>query len=60
MRNLAEYPITKEEVVEALKDAKANLNPELIGDLRPVIYQDLIDMIDLVWVGIHGLRDFKE
>jgi hypothetical protein len=48
MRNLISYPITREEVVEFLKDLELVTsfeNTQLIGDVRPSIVDALLDLV---------------
>jgi hypothetical protein len=46
MRNLAEYPLTRDEVLECLNRLRAELNPELIGDMTPLILRHAISVIE--------------
>jgi hypothetical protein len=46
MRNLLEYPITKEEIVECLAElARTFDNLELCGDMRPLLLKRAIKII---------------
>jgi hypothetical protein len=45
MRNLIEFPITLNEVIECLERCKAECNPDLIGDMRPVLLQRAIQIV---------------
>lgn len=49
MRNLQEYPITVDEVIECLKDLKKALSPEitqLCGDMRPLLLDEAIKIVE--------------
>jgi hypothetical protein len=45
MRNLLEYPVTRDEVLECLTRLRADLNPELIGDMTPVLLDHAIAIV---------------
>ncbi len=49
MRNTKEYPITRDEIVICLRDLSLELTNdrpmELIGDMRPLLLQKAIDII---------------
>ncbi len=50
MRNIREYPITKDEIVECLKTMVADLkqlneDQMACGDMRPLLLQKAIDII---------------
>lgn len=37
MRNVLQYPVTKQEVIHAIDEAlRTTFNPDLIGDIRPL------------------------
>jgi hypothetical protein len=42
MRNLKEYPVTLDEIVECLQAFKAECDPELVGDMRPTLLDHAI------------------
>lgn len=44
MRNISEYPVTQEEVLQALQDAYHDFG-HAIGDLRPMIFSDLAERL---------------
>lgn len=45
MRNIAEYPITHEEVIKCLKEFQAGLDHERIGDLRGLMLEKAIHLV---------------
>lgn len=48
MRNLAEFPITTEEIIACLEDVAKDLSYErtqLVGDLRPELLKRAIDIV---------------
>jgi hypothetical protein len=42
MRNLVAYPVTLDEIIECLKTFKAGCDPELVGDMRPLLLDHAI------------------
>ena len=47
MRNIVQYPVTKEEIVMVLSSIKDSINDEeLIGDIRPYIIDIVIDYVN--------------
>lgn len=54
MRNLLEHPILLKEVIDCLETIKGELNPELVGDMRPTIIAAAIGIIN-TWA--NGERD---
>lgn len=48
MRNLLEYPITNREIVECLEQFKADCDPKLVGDMRPLLLDAAINTIQAV------------
>lgn len=45
MRNLLDYPVTRDEVLECLNRLRADLDPALIGDMTPVLLSHAIAVI---------------
>jgi hypothetical protein len=37
MRNLEQYPVTLDEIIDCLETFKTECDPELIGDMRPLL-----------------------
>lgn len=54
VRNILEYPVTKQEVLDALKKAELTfLREELIGDIRPYALS-----LAFEWIEKHGPAHF--
>ena len=45
MRNLTEYPVTREEIIAYLLGLLNDLDPNLIGDMRPLLLSITIHYI---------------
>ena len=59
MRNLNEYPITKEEVRAFFLDVSNSVDHHetgLVGDIRPSIIRQLLDSFDQVFYEIYDGR----
>lgn len=46
MRNTVEYPFTLSEVIECLQTFQKECDPELVGDIRPILLQRAIDIVE--------------
>lgn len=46
MRNTAEYPITLTEVIDCLRQFQKDCDPNLIGDMRPLLLRRAIKMVE--------------
>ena len=54
MRNLIQYPISKEEIVGCLKEFAKEVDPEitgLYGDMRPLLLAEAVLIVDKMWNG---------
>jgi hypothetical protein len=54
MRNLMEYPITKEEIIGYLTELFEDVDPEktrLVGDMRPSLLREAIEIIKNAQIG---------
>lgn len=54
MRNLIQYPVTKEEIIGCLKEFAKEVDPEttgLCGDMRPILLAEAILIVDKMWNG---------
>jgi hypothetical protein len=45
MRDLTRYPITTQEIIECLRQFKADCDPHLIGDMRPLLLEKAIEAV---------------
>lgn len=45
MRNILEYPITTKEIIECLEELKKECDPNLIGDMRPLLLDEAIKAV---------------
>ena len=49
MRNLEEYPISVEEIVQTLRKQAAmleNIKPQRVGDMRPLLYRTAARIVE--------------
>lgn len=46
MRNTVEYPITLSEVIECLRQFQDSCDPDLIGDMRPLLLKRAIQIVE--------------
>lgn len=46
MRNTVEYPITLDEVIACLREYQKECNPEAMGDMRPLLLQRAIQIVE--------------
>ena len=63
MINLLQYPITKEEIVECLKEFAIEVSPEntrLYGDKRPLLLAQAIDIVDQMYASYKIFSTWKE
>jgi len=46
MRNLKEFPITKDEIIDCLRQLQEDIIKEdLVGDMRPILLEEAMDII---------------
>lgn len=46
MRNLDQYPITKSEIVDCMNKMISECDPDLIGDMRPLLLGRAVEIIE--------------
>ncbi len=55
MRNLLQYPVTQEEILESLRGQATSIrNEECIGDMRPLILRHTIEIVEAAFGLLKG------
>lgn len=58
MRNLLQYPITPDEVLECLRsEADAINDRDVIGDMRPLLLTEAAKELEGLWAAISWIED---
>ena len=61
MRNLLQYPVTKQEIINCLKEFAAEASPEeSCGDMRPLLLAEAILIIDKMYASYKIFSTWKE
>ena len=62
MRNLIQYPVTKEEIIGCLKEFVKEVDPEttgLYGDMRPILLAEAVDIVDQMYASYKIFSTWK-
>lgn len=58
MRNLLEYPVTQEEILQSLRAQKLEIQGEQrIGDIRPLVLRHSIEIIEAAFALLKGFDE---
>ena len=61
MRNLLQYPVTKQEIINCLKEFAAEVSPEeSCGDMRPLLLAEAILIIDKMYGSFQAWKSWEE